>query len=96
MLISSVISVKHHDACLVIRDSCHCRGEVRFLPFQVKSKGKVIPLDNRGLADGVISFCPTPAVALAAAERTVGVMYPVLSWDLNASQSFLFFRLPPK
>lgn len=89
MLISSVIPVKCHDACLVIRDSCRCRGEVRFLPFQVKSKDKVIPLDYRGLADAVISFCPTPAVALAAAKRMVGCDVPSSVLGLKCFTKFL-------
>lgn len=59
-----------HGSCLEIRDSCYCRGEVKFLLFQVKSKGKVMPL-LIGEWWMQLHLCPMPAVSLAAAERTV-------------------------
>lgn len=73
-----------HGCCLEIRDSCHCRGEVKFLLFQVKSKGTVMLLL---IVEWwmQLDLCPMPP----AAERMVECDVPSFLSRLQYFANFL-------
>lgn len=77
-----------HDSYLETRDSSHCRGKVKFLLSQVKSKGKVMPL-LIGEWWMQQHLYLVPAVSLAAAERMAGSDVPGSPLGLQYFAKFL-------